>query len=512
MHLFFFLDKRPALTLCFFIALQVIIFLTIHFWGVVDGDEGFYLMASFLVNQGKRLYIDFYYPQMPLFPYIYAGWMQLFGFTWEGGRSLSWVFSVGILFLLHRYFKEKIEDDRLLIILLGCFLFNGLVMGWMTTAKTYASSTFFTLLGFICLRETLLKPGRLLGYFLGGLSLGIAGNLRLLFLPLIVPVLLWLIWTRRGKDYYQTTGLAAILLLGWLLACLISIYYFILDPYLFYWNNLGCHLIRYPHSKPEILLQKVQILGKLMISPQFCILLVGFVISFLSLLKNRSFLSSQDEWGSCVIGSFLIGASIFIINLIPSPALIQYFSVLPPFLLITTVPLLKRLWYSKEKRKKNLLKVVILFYFVAALPTLVFHGIARPHREDPQTWSLASVKAIGKFVRLHSNPGDTLFAQWPGCLFTAGRNPLPGMENHFGYLTSWRLSASENKYYHLASQDRILLDIAQKKYSLAILGGWIGWPGLNWTEIEKELETALIQNEYTLRKEIGEFQIYSKPH
>ena len=33
------------------------------------GDEGFHLLAAQLVNTGRRLYLDFFYPHAPLFAY-----------------------------------------------------------------------------------------------------------------------------------------------------------------------------------------------------------------------------------------------------------------------------------------------------------------------------------------------------------------------------------------------------------------------------------------------------------
>ena len=37
-----------------------------------NGDEGFYLLASRLVLAHKKPYLDFFFLQMPLLPYVYA--------------------------------------------------------------------------------------------------------------------------------------------------------------------------------------------------------------------------------------------------------------------------------------------------------------------------------------------------------------------------------------------------------------------------------------------------------
>jgi hypothetical protein len=76
-----FLEKRfwaPAL-------IMVLVFMLLLPFAItryVDVDEGYYLYAAELILQGKTPYADFFYPQMPLFPYIYAGWMGLWGVEW----------------------------------------------------------------------------------------------------------------------------------------------------------------------------------------------------------------------------------------------------------------------------------------------------------------------------------------------------------------------------------------------------------------------------------------------
>ena len=40
--------------------------------GVVQVDEGFYMTAGWRVLAGRRLYADFFFPQMPYLPYVEA--------------------------------------------------------------------------------------------------------------------------------------------------------------------------------------------------------------------------------------------------------------------------------------------------------------------------------------------------------------------------------------------------------------------------------------------------------
>jgi hypothetical protein len=49
---------------------------------LIDGDEGYYLQAARLVSEGKRIYTDFFYPQMPFGAHVYAAWFWLWGRGW----------------------------------------------------------------------------------------------------------------------------------------------------------------------------------------------------------------------------------------------------------------------------------------------------------------------------------------------------------------------------------------------------------------------------------------------
>ena len=82
------------------ILVQMIWFTFIAWHRVIDGDEGFYLLASRLVLMNKRLYIDFFYTQAPLLPYAYGLWMKLFGVSWLTAKCFSAVLTAAVGTLL----------------------------------------------------------------------------------------------------------------------------------------------------------------------------------------------------------------------------------------------------------------------------------------------------------------------------------------------------------------------------------------------------------------------------
>src|SRR5689334_18002217 len=68
---------------------QAVLFVPIGLIRVVDGDEGYYTMASKLVAHGHAPYVDFWYQQAPVFPFVYGAWGRAFGQSWYSLRLLS---------------------------------------------------------------------------------------------------------------------------------------------------------------------------------------------------------------------------------------------------------------------------------------------------------------------------------------------------------------------------------------------------------------------------------------
>ena len=84
--------RRALLVGAVFVSLSAV-FVSLGLVRLVVRDEGFYLLAADLVMRGERPYLDFFYPQTPLLPYLYGAWLRLFGHTWVAAR----VFRTGIL-------------------------------------------------------------------------------------------------------------------------------------------------------------------------------------------------------------------------------------------------------------------------------------------------------------------------------------------------------------------------------------------------------------------------------
>jgi uncharacterized membrane protein len=104
------------------VALALTIILLPMAWArLIDGDEGFYLVAARLVSEGKRPYEDFFIPMVPLLAYVQGGWCALFGRGWYLARTLSGLIAVGVGLLVfeHAYRASR----RRLVGVLALFLY-----------------------------------------------------------------------------------------------------------------------------------------------------------------------------------------------------------------------------------------------------------------------------------------------------------------------------------------------------------------------------------------------------
>ncbi|WP_198300123.1 ArnT family glycosyltransferase [Thermococcus siculi] len=78
----------------------------------IDYDEGTYLLMARLINQGHLLYRDIFAVHPPLYYYILALWLRIFGDTYIVGRLLS-VFVGALSVVLAYLVGRELRDEKL---------------------------------------------------------------------------------------------------------------------------------------------------------------------------------------------------------------------------------------------------------------------------------------------------------------------------------------------------------------------------------------------------------------
>ncbi|MGN0833700.1 MAG: hypothetical protein ACI4RD_08665 [Kiritimatiellia bacterium] len=166
--------------------------------GGLNQDEGWYLYAANLVQEGKMPFRDFAYTQGPLLPYVYSA------FTWiwrAGGLLGARLFTlalgvVGIVFaaaLARRHAPAEAKSAAALTVclLLGANLYH---LYYLAMPKTYALASLFVLSG--CFLASYEGAAAAIA---AGLALALAAGTRISLGALLVVVGLQLLVTRRWR-------------------------------------------------------------------------------------------------------------------------------------------------------------------------------------------------------------------------------------------------------------------------------------------------------------------------
>ena len=166
--------------------------------GGLNQDEGWYLYAANLVQEGKMPFRDFFYTQGPVLPYVYSAFTGI----WKscgllGARLFTLTLgAAGIVFaaaLARRHAPEGTRTAAALTVclLLGANLYH---LYFLALPKTYALASLFVLIGFF-----LASFGKATALVAAGLSLAFAAGTRISLGALLIVVGLHLLLTRRWK-------------------------------------------------------------------------------------------------------------------------------------------------------------------------------------------------------------------------------------------------------------------------------------------------------------------------
>ena len=201
--------------------LAYLVLVGVALWfGALNQDEGWYLYAARLVDEGQMPYRDFFFTQGPFLPYVYAA----FGSVWKtfgllGARSFTAILGLFALLFATGLARLLVPPGRrttaalMTFMLLGTNLYH---LYYTTIPKTYALGSLLLLSGSYVLALALTTSfpkvlSRLL-LLVAGVAMGCAAGVRtsLVFVPFIMGVALLLTWRRHGLAWLAF-GLGALL-------------------------------------------------------------------------------------------------------------------------------------------------------------------------------------------------------------------------------------------------------------------------------------------------------------
>lgn len=294
----------------------------------VGVDEGFYLYSADLVLHGQTPYTDFYYPQMPLLPYIFAGWLAVFGRGWISARIFAIVLCALIADLLFYWVFRETKQFRWGVVAVILLIFNSFTTYTLLTAKTFTVTVVTSFLSLILITDRSPKYGLLKSGFAGFLA-GLCFGSRLMATPIILVVIVIALFNNVKHKWKRFLACS----FGIVLSLIPVLILFFRDPTVFWFNNVGFHSLR--HSGGANLIgdfpQKARIILGMLghtytkggIGAQFLLLLVPFIGVFPRWKKL-----SLSEIAALFFALFML-----FISLLPTPAYHCYFVVPFPFII-----------------------------------------------------------------------------------------------------------------------------------------------------------------------------------
>jgi hypothetical protein len=459
--------KRLSTVVVVGLATTLLLFIGYH--RLVAGDEGFYTLAIRLVAEGDLPYSDFFYPQMPLLPYVYSGIGYFLGSPdWHTLRIIASLCAAvtactAFCFLLS-YTTWLIAACSLVTLLVSPLFFP-----WVVTIETYSLAAPLLLISVLVtetLRKSMLtrdttRTDTLLTILVGA-SLSMATQTRL-YSAALLP-LLYLYTPRQLKLWFLIS----------FVGCSISaIGMFMLDPYQFWFNNLEYHLSR-AHTPPARQIED---------KAQMFLILLGFLPSQKFVGPNTAVLFWSGLVGtiSCFRTHPVIALASMIltfISFIPSPSYYQYFSLIAPLWAILCGVQLFKIARTQIGTRLHLqillppcLLIVGLLGYNRNLEKYLYNGkgvMGIPKGSDPANFTLLATNKVTERINARFGPSDVIFANWNGYLLGALAKPFPGSENIFGIRTAGRFPTISKKL-HLSSYEEILTAVEQGKVSGVVM-------------------------------------------
>ncbi len=433
---------------------------------LIARDEGFYLFASQLVVEGHKTYLDFFYPQMPMLPLIYGLFFKIFGVSWENARLLNAFFASCLGITIFSYLKLKF---RLSYALFGLFLFlfSNYTIAWLSVSQTYAPSLLCLLISFYYLtRGNLTKVDVLTAA--GFLAYAI--QIRLFFIALVPFYLGKLLINSKIKPEKTKDCLRFIAILVLFSLPTLSLAWTNWDN--FYFNNLGYHLDRSNLTPTDTFENKIQVgLVALGLTPTVkfsawqlpALIYCSFCSAILILLKEKT-----------IPLAFLLLITLFILNLIPNPAYVQYFATLLPFAIIGTITLLNLI---PQKAIRVSVVILLLGIYIYKLPADYLRHLRTGEnligimtQDQANHYNLKNLRKIRERLQIECDSKEMIIGYWPGYLVGTPCQAYPGTENHFGIQIAEKLSPEKQQKYSVINNERIKQAITAGSAPLVLLG------------------------------------------
>ncbi|MBI3696750.1 MAG: hypothetical protein HY238_18165 [Acidobacteria bacterium] len=448
--------------------------------GAWAGDEELHLVTAQLINAGKTPYLDFFYQQTPLYAYLNAGWMRVFGESWRAAHALSALLtSASIVLVAGFVFSRFPEPGWRVPSAMTSALLMGLsynVIRFGTIGQAFGLCLFLIVAAFRLTIEAVRRPSVFLPAA-AGLCAGAAAGSWLLSAPTGPILLLWMHRYNRSGNRQRKCGwflLAAaipFLPLAWLAAKAPRRVLFNIVEYELFYRRVG--------RTYNVTVADLKVLSEWLDSTQGLLLALLAAVGLLFLARRREWQDWKAELYLCVW--LTAGLGVYMAS--PHPTFTQYFVLLIPFLsILASVGVYAIGSQVSVSGRPGLLVIPVIGLFFLGLAKTAFdnRGFIRSGWRDLEevAWTINQV-----------TPRDGLVYASEPLYFVTRRLPPPGMENSHAQhaLLSRSLAAS----LHVAPASQVNEWLAAGRFDTAVLGA-----------TDPRIESLGLSRLYARRKEV----------
>jgi hypothetical protein len=432
--------------------------------------------------------------------------LKVTGVSWTPVRLFSGFLTAILGVLIYEHVSHETRNCIAGVSAVTLFSSSTLVIAWYPLAKTFSLAGLFLFCAYVMVSR-ISPASSLLFVVFAGLVFGLSVDTRA-YLAGVIPVFLWwLSYKSAGKHISQTLGF----LCGFALGLVPSLYLFSRSPDIYMFNNLGYHAIRSHAGLVGDWRAKLNIVHLLLSGAdnngfQFSMVAaIAFVcVGLLRARRDASFLA------------LLIALVLGCISILPTPALVQYYCLCVPFLIVAAVCSVKTyLGLVSSPFVKRAMAIVL----GALLVSFVELGISgfqnylitgnhvlgiRGAAEAPN-WTLSRVRAVSQAIDELAVADEEIGSFWSGYIFQSKARPYPGFENEWGRAVSSKLTSEERAKYHIVSDPEVEAGFAAHLPRIVVLGN----QEILWASPQVSTSAGiLVADGYTLAREIGNARIY----
>ncbi len=386
------------------------------------GNESFHLLAAQLINAGQRPYLDFFYQHAPLYAYLNAAWMRVFGESWRSAHALSALLVGGCIWLVADYLFSRLQAQRwpLTVAIFSALLLglNFYVICFGTVGLPFGLCLFLTTAAFRLTAEAVNKL-TLPAAFFAGLCGAAAAASSLFTAPALMVFLFWMMrYNQSGSRLkkgaaFLTGGLLPLLpLVGLCAASPRQVFFNLIEYHLFYRVETTNHPVRW--NLRELVEWFAGFQGLLLVP----LALIGFWF----ICKRNDFMAERRaEFYLCVWLIVVLSVGLAI----PRPTFAFYFVLLTPFVSILAGLGLYAIGGRAQPIKIQRLALALVGFYLLGLSARVYQSRLEIFYADHRT-----IEAVAREIN-QITPSDGWVYAFEQVYFEARRLPPPGLENGF---------------------------------------------------------------------------------